>query len=51
MMLEYIDEKDTSKKIETALFETLKEGKYLTKDLGGSASTKEFTKEIIKRIS
>ena len=51
MMLNYIDEKDSAKKIENALFEVMKEGKYLTKDLGGSATTKEFSEEIIKKLS
>ena len=51
MMLEYIGEKEKAKKIELALFETLKEGKYLTPDLKGSATTEEFTNEIIKKLT
>ena len=51
LMLNYIGENEASTKIENALFETLKEGKNLTRDLGGLATTKEFTQEIIKRIS
>ena len=50
LMLEYIDEIDAAKKIERALFEVLKEGKYLTPDLKGSATNKEFTNEIIKKL-
>lgn len=50
MMLKYLGEDDAAKKIETALFQTLKEGKFLTRDLGGSASTKEFSNEIIKKL-
>lgn len=50
MMLEYLGEKDIAKKIEKALFKTLKEGKYLTKDLDGSATTEEFSNEIIKKL-
>ncbi len=50
MMLNYISENKASQKIENALFEVLKEGKCLTKDLGGSATTNEFTQEIIKRL-
>ncbi len=50
MMLDYIKENDASKRIENALFETLKEGAHLTKDLGGCAATEEFTQEIIKRL-
>lgn len=50
LMLDYIGENSASKRIENALFEVLNEGKTLTKDLGGSATTKEFTQEIIKRL-
>ena len=51
MMLNYIGEVEASKNIEKALFEVLKEGKVLTKDLGGSATTSEFSEEIIKKLS
>lgn len=50
-MLKYIDEKETAVKIENALLKTLKEGKILTADLGGNASTTEFTEEIIRNLS
>ena len=50
MMLEHIKENEKAKKIENALFEVFKEGKILTKDLKGNASTKEFSNEIIKKI-
>ena len=49
-MLKYIQEKESAKKIEIALFEVFKEGKKLTSDLGGNATTKEFSEEIIKKI-
>lgn len=49
-MLKYIDERDTAEKIEKALLKTLKEGKVLTADLGGSATTTDFTDEIIKNL-
>jgi len=51
MMLEYIEEKEAAQKIEKAFFLTLKEGKKLTKDLGGNATTKEFSDEIIKNMA
>ena len=49
-MLKYIDEFDYAEKIDKALRKTLKEGKVLTADLGGSASTTEFRDEIIKNL-
>lgn len=50
MMLDYIGEKDSSQKIKNALYKVLEEGKTLTLDLGGSASTTEFRDEIIKNL-
>lgn len=49
MMLNYLGENFAAKKIENALFRVIEEKKSLTADLGGSASTKEFTDEIIKK--
>ena len=48
-MLKYIGENDCAKKIEKALFLTLKSGKS-TMDLGGNLGTKEFADEIIKNL-
>ncbi len=50
MMLDYIEEKDSSLKIKNALYKVLEEGKVITQDLGGSASTTEFRDEIIKNL-
>lgn len=49
-MLKNIDEFDAAQKIEKALFKTIKEGRVLTQDLGGSARTTEFRDEIIKNL-
>lgn len=51
MMLNYIGEIEAGKNIEKALFEVLQEGKALTKDLGGNATSEEFKKEIIKKLA
>lgn len=50
MMLNHIGENNAAQRIENALFDVLKEGKTLTKDLSGNSTTKEFTYEIIKRL-
>lgn len=50
MMLRYIGEFDAATKIDNAVVKVLKEGKKLTVDLGGSASTNEFAEEIIKNL-
>ncbi len=49
-MLKYINQRNTAEKIERALFKTLKTGNCLTADLGGDASTIDFTSEIIKNL-
>lgn len=49
-MLNYIGYEKEAKKIENAIEVLIKEGKYLTKDLGGNLGTKEFTKRVIERL-
>ena len=48
-MLRYIDETSYADKIEKALFKTLSDD-IKTADLGGNASTTEFTKAVIKNL-
>ncbi|SMC24396.1 isocitrate dehydrogenase (NAD+) [Clostridium acidisoli DSM 12555] len=50
MMLRYIGENEAAEKIDAAIAKVLEEGSKLTVDLGGSASTKEFTEEVIKKL-
>jgi len=50
MMLDHFDELEGSKLLMEVIEETTEEGKVLTKDLGGKASTQEMTKAIINRI-
>jgi isocitrate dehydrogenase (NAD+) len=50
MMLNHIGETAKAKIIEEAVEETLAEGKYKTKDLGGNATTKEYTDALIAKI-
>lgn len=49
-MLKYIGEAEYASKIENALLKTLSEAKVLTADLGGSATTAEFTDAVIKNL-
>jgi 3-isopropylmalate dehydrogenase len=46
MMLDYLNESEEARKLEKALIKVLGEGKIVTKDLGGSASTMEMAAEI-----
>lgn len=50
MMLRYMGLNDHARKIESACFETIKEAKFLTGDLGGNAKCSEFTNEICEKI-
>lgn len=50
-MLKYIGENTTAEKINTALLKTLSDPKNLTLDLGGNASTTEFTKAVISNLN
>ena len=50
MMLKHMKEYDAAKKIENALEKVFLKGEKLTVDLGGNATTEEFTEEIIKYI-
>lgn len=49
-MLNYIGEKEKANNIERALFKVLAEAETVTADLGGSATTTEFTKAVISNL-
>ena len=50
MMLRHLGEDDTAARIQQALDETLSSGQVLTRDLGGRATTDEFTKAVCERV-
>ena len=50
MMLRYIGEENAADVVERSVRETIIEGKHITHDIGGTASTDEFTDAIISRI-
>ncbi|HLL41121.1 MAG TPA: isocitrate/isopropylmalate dehydrogenase family protein [Rubrobacteraceae bacterium] len=49
-MLEYLDMYDEAERMQTAMEEALKSPETRTKDLGGSAGTKEFTQAIVSNL-
>ncbi|HEU5183167.1 MAG TPA: isocitrate/isopropylmalate family dehydrogenase [Gemmatimonadaceae bacterium] len=50
MMLDHLDDHERAKRIRDAMYATIREGKTLTGDLGGTASTDEFTDAVIARL-
>ncbi|CAF1474911.1 unnamed protein product [Didymodactylos carnosus] len=50
MMLRHLHMADKGEKIEKACFDTIKDGKVLTGDLGGKSKCSEYTAEICARI-
>src|SRR3954463_3491700 len=50
MMLNHMHEEGVAKKIKTAYDAVLAEGRVLTRDLGGTAGTEEFTAALIAKI-
>jgi isocitrate dehydrogenase (NAD+) len=50
MMLDHIGERDAAQRIRTALDQVLMDGAVRTRDLGGSASTTEFTDAICHQL-
>ncbi len=50
MMLEYMNEGDRATRIRTALETTIRARKAVTRDLGGNASTDQFTDAVIARL-
>ena len=51
LMLRHIQEMVAAKKVENALYKVYREGKHLTRDVGGTASTAEFTEAVIRAFA
>jgi len=50
MMLRHLQFNDKADRIHNAILQTIAEGKYRTADLGGKASTSEFTNAVCDHI-
>ncbi|WP_414469903.1 isocitrate/isopropylmalate family dehydrogenase [Methanobacterium sp. ACI-7] len=50
LMLDYLEEHEAARTVENALVEVLSEGKVVTQDLGGNASTIEMAREVRNKI-
>ena len=51
MMLRHMNLNNYADRIEKATLGTIAEGKSITGDLGGKASTREYTEAIVKKLS
>jgi isocitrate dehydrogenase (NAD+) len=51
LMLRHIQEMEAAKKIEDALHKVYREGRGLTRDVGGTATTSEFTESVIRAFA
>ncbi len=51
LLLDHIDQSDAAQKLRHAIRETIAAGDRLTGDLGGNASTQEYTDAIIERVA
>jgi isocitrate dehydrogenase (NAD+) len=50
LMLSHLGEKDAARRLQAAIEAVYAEGKHLTGDVGGKASTKQFTDAVIERL-
>jgi len=50
MMLEHIGEDAAARSIRNALYQVYREGKTLTRDVGGTATTAEFTESVVRAL-
>ena len=50
LMLDHVGERQTAERIRAALFKVLQDGRIRTRDLGGTATTTEFTDVICKEV-
>jgi isocitrate dehydrogenase (NAD+) len=50
-MLDHVGDRTRADRIRAALEKTIRDGKVLTRDLGGSADTKTFTEAIIGNLA
>ncbi|MBA3670777.1 MAG: NAD-dependent isocitrate dehydrogenase [Gemmatimonadaceae bacterium] len=50
MMLEYMNDDERAQRVRSAVEGTIRDGKTVTRDLGGSASTDQFTDAVIARL-
>jgi isocitrate/isopropylmalate dehydrogenase len=51
IMLRHIGEQEAAQRVEKATLDVFAEGKWLTRDLGGTAKTNEFARAVVEKLS
>jgi isocitrate dehydrogenase (NAD+) len=51
LMLNYLGEREAATRVDAGLIKVYREGKHVTKDVGGKAGTNEFTDAVIKALN
>jgi isocitrate dehydrogenase (NAD+) len=51
MMLDYLKEVEAATRLRSAIEEVYKEQRHLTRDVGGAASTSEFTTAVVEKLT
>ena len=51
MMLDHLGERSAARRIEAALEKVYLDGKHVTRDIGGTAGTHEFTEAVIGALA
>ncbi len=50
LMLDHVERGELAQRLRAAIDATLREDKVRTRDLGGSASTAEFARAVVRRL-
>ncbi len=50
LMLRHLDEQEAANRVKAAVHHVYREGKHLTKDMGGTATTSEFADAVVEAI-
>ncbi len=50
MLLIHLGESEAARKLQSAVESVYAEGKYLTGDVGGTASSEEFTEAVLRKL-
>jgi len=50
LMLHHINESETAERVQAAIEQVYREGKTLTRDVGGTSGTKEFAEAVLAAL-